>query len=91
MYENHTTYQYRLVSRWQTSPDAQRYLGYGICVVQNTSRGEGILSVIWDISDRKSLVSELVENCNRLRLEPIHFVNVVEDALISQGNGFRNF
>ena len=52
---------------------------------------ENTVTIIWDISDREPLVSELVQNCNRFQLEPVHFWDVVEDTLLSQGNGFRNF
>ena len=85
-----TVYKYHMVSRRQTSVDMKEYLGYGICVLQSTKQGEEA-NTVWDISDRESLVSELVENCNRFQLEPVHFMNVIEDTLLSQGNGFRNF
>ena len=85
------TYKYRVVSRWQTNMDYKEYLGYGISILRQTELEERDAGVIWDISDRESLVSELVERCNRFQLEPVHFMNVIEDALLSQGNGFRNF
>ena len=91
MHTDNTVYIYRIVSRWQTSLDMERYLGYGICILQNTGQDENTVTIIWDISDREPLVSELVQNCNRFQLEPVHFWDVVEDTLLSQGNGFRNF
>ncbi len=88
---SHTRIKYRLVSRRQTSFDLEEYLGYGICILKDTGQEENPVSVLWDISDREPFVSELVDCFNRFELEPIHFMNAVEDALLSQGNGFRRF
>ncbi len=88
---SHARIKYQLVSRRQTSCDLEEYLGYGICILKDTEQEESPVSILWDISDREPFVSELVDRFNRFELEPIHFMDAIEDALLSQGDGFRNF
>lgn len=51
---------------------------YGIAVVD---RKRVTISAALDLSYDKTQVADLVRKCNRLKLSPIHFQDVVEDFL----------
>ena len=51
---------------------------YGIAVVDSN---RVTISAALDLSPDKSKVADLVRKCNRLKLSPIHFQDVIEDFL----------
>ena len=61
------------------SDDTGAHEGYGIAVID---RDKITISAAHDLSRSESEVADLVEKCNRLKLSPAHFQDVVEDFLI---------
>ena len=43
-----------------------------------------VLSAIYDICQDQTAITQLVELCNRLQLDPIHLQDVVDDFLADQ-------
>ena len=60
------------------SDDTGTHAGYGIAVVD---RKRVTISAALDLSPNESEVADLVSKCNRLKLSPVHFQDVVEDFL----------
>ncbi len=60
------------------SSDTGTRVGYGIAVVD---RQHVTISAALDLSPDKTAVTNLVKKCNRLKISPIHFQDVVEDFL----------
>ena len=58
--------------------EGYRYKGYGVCV-KNTATGEE--RTFCDISTRREEIEALCQRCNRLRLDPIHIEDVIDDFL----------
>lgn len=69
--------KYVLVSETY-SDDTEPHVGYGIAVVDR--KRVTILAAL-DLSPDKIKVADLVRKCNRLKISPIHFQDVVEDFL----------
>lgn len=42
-----------------------------------------IVTAVYDITDDKQALSELVSRCNRLKLSTVHLNDVVEDFLVN--------
>ena len=70
-------YLYRIFSEKLRSEEVGAYTGYGIKVFD----GECEVTSISDISENENKVEELCRLCNVCRLDPIHFVDVVEDSI----------
>ena len=60
------------------SGDTGTHVGYGIAVVDHE---RVTISAALDLSRNETEVADLVKKCNRLKLSPIHFQDVVEDFL----------
>ena len=60
------------------SDDTEPHVGYGIAVVD---RERVTILAALDLSPDKTKVADLVRKCNRLKISPIHFQDVVEDFL----------
>lgn len=60
------------------SDDTGTHVGYGIAVVD---RKRVTISAALDLSPNESEVADLVLKCNRLKISPIHFRDVIEDFL----------
>ena len=69
--------KYVLVSQ-AYSDDTGNRIGYGIALVD---RGRVTISAALDLSPDKAEVADLVRKCNRLKISPVHFQDVVEDFL----------
>lgn len=56
---------------------------YGIVVYANRENDglSTIISSVRDISPNKHKIMDLVDECNRNQLSPIHFMDVIEDFL----------
>lgn len=54
---------------------------FGIAVVVDCDDCVTILDSYMDLSSDQSKVTELIELCNTLKLDPIHLPSVVEDLL----------
>ncbi len=73
---------YRLTEEWMLCGIERRQV-YGIALcTRDQHEGEStILSKVADISFDHDRLAELVLQCNRLALSPIHLYDVVEDFL----------
>ena len=60
------------------SDDTGTHEGYGIALVD---RGNVTISAAHDLSCSESEVADLVRKCNRMKISPIHFQDVVDDFL----------
>lgn len=60
------------------SGDTGTHVGFGIAVVDHE---RATISAALDLSNDETKVADLVQKCNRLKLSPIHFQDVVEDFL----------
>ncbi len=55
---------------------------YGIALIeQNDSNSYELIKAFNDLTHNKATVQNLIDNCNKLGLEEIHFEDVVEDLL----------
>ena len=73
------TYRYELVRKTLSNIDIGIYTTYGIKL---TSDGPTFREkAISDISVAEQNVKILVDECNKLELEPCHFFDVVEDFI----------
>ena len=70
-------YEYSVIES-DCEVEGYQYTGYGICV-SNLKSGER--RSFCDISPRRREVEELAERCNRLRLDPVHIDDVIDDFL----------
>ena len=61
------------------SVDGQEHIGYGIgCHQENTN------IIIEDLTLERSVMTELIDRCNDLRLSLTHLYDVIEDFLVDQ-------
>ena len=60
------------------SDDTGTHEGYGIALVD---RNSATISAAHDLSCSESEVADLVRKCNRMKISPIHFQDVVDDFL----------
>ena len=56
---------------------------FGIAVAVDCDERVTILDSYMDLSSNQSKVTELIELCNALKLDPIHLSDVVDDFLSS--------
>lgn len=56
---------------------------YGIVAYSNADKdgSKTIVASVRDVTSDKSSLTELVNDCNRLRLSTVHLIDVVEDFL----------
>lgn len=72
---------YRCIAERQTCPEIGLYESFGleVCVFL---RGQWqTLTMLSDISLDRTLVEQLAAQCTELQLDPVHLMDVVEDAL----------
>ena len=57
---------------------------YGIVVYYNSDKdgGKRIVASVRDVSSDKAALTQLVNDCNRLKLSIVHLDDVIEDFLI---------
>ena len=67
--------RYEVFEERRVLEGSQEYIGYGICVVDNSAR-------ISNISSEKSVAEELVSLLNSEDVDPVHMMDIVEDHLI---------
>lgn len=60
------------------SDGTEPHIGYGIAVVD---RKRVTISAALDLSPDKIRVADLARKCNRLKISPTHFQDVVDDFL----------
>ncbi len=70
-------FRYTTVEEEFNDADLGHYVSYGICVTEDDN---SILTVS-DMSTNRDLVDKLVGLCNEHQLDPIHLLDVIEDAL----------
>lgn len=68
---------YCVVEETLEKEEIGEYITYGIAICEDGK----ILRKISDISVSRQMVTELCERCNRLKLDPIHIDDVIEDNL----------
>ena len=54
---------------------------YGIALVEQDCNSYELIKAFNDLIQDKASVKNLIDNCNKLGLEKIHFEDVVEDLL----------
>ena len=71
-------YQYKII---QTSHilENTKYISFGISLISIKNNTE--IDRIEDITTSLSQLAELVKLCNNLRLDPIHFHDVIQDFI----------
>ena len=78
---------YRCVMERQTCPEIGWYQSFGLAVycslaVYCTRPGSQVLlTALFDISLDRAFVERLAEDCTRFQLDPVHLMDVAEDAL----------
>ena len=60
------------------SDDTGTHEGYGIALIDRESV---TISAAHDLSCSESEVDDLVRKCNRMKISPIHFQDIVDDFL----------
>lgn len=73
-------YKYVVVKNEYINEDKTR-IGYGIAVVEEYDGNVSVLDSVSDICLDVNSVEELAELCNRSKLDPIHFHEVISDFL----------
>lgn len=68
---------YKLRTDYIVSEHKYSYISYGIDVFDNIN----LIYSVSDISLSKSEIDDLIRLCNKLRLETIHLLDVIEDFL----------
>ena len=71
-------FQYGLCSSVVFDEEGKEHTTYGITVKDSTGT---VLRRVKDISLDRKEVSELIGQCNRLHLEPVHLDDVIDDFL----------
>ena len=61
--------------------DNGHYVGYGIRALRSTGESWECIAEVGDISCSMQFVRELAQLCTRLELDPMHLLDVVEDAI----------
>ncbi len=72
--------RYQITKQWCISSEMEAHWGYGIAV-RGLGAGRPLLLHLKDISCDRCFVEQLVRSCNRLRLDPCQFLDVVQDQL----------
>ena len=74
-------YVYRAIKEQLCTPELGVYITFGIEAVAKTKQGPARCAWISDVGLEGERVGALAERCTRYALEPVHLLNVVEDAL----------
>ena len=61
--------------------DNINYTTYGVEVLDNKDGDLILLDEITDVSSDKDLVQQLVDDCNKYDLDPVHLRDVIADRL----------
>ena len=72
-------YRYRMIRTNGVSLDIGSFESFGIQATSDTS--DDVLATVSDVSPDGESVRRIVDLCNQLQLDPIHLLDVVEDAL----------
>lgn len=54
---------------------------YGIALIEQIGNSYELIKTFNDLTQDKAIIENLIEDCNKLNLETIHFENVVEDLM----------
>ena len=65
----------------QTCPEIGWYQSFGLAVYRTRPGSQVLLTALFDISLDRAVVERLAEDCTRFQLDPVHLMDVAEDAL----------
>ena len=65
----------------QTCPEIGWYQSFGLAVYCTRPGSQVLLTTLFDISLDRAFVERLAEDCTRFQLDPVHLMDVAEDAL----------
>ena len=65
----------------QTCPEIGWYQSFGLAVYCTRPGSQVLLTALFDISLDRAFVERLAEDCTRFQLDPVHLMDVAEDAL----------
>ena len=74
-------FRYALISEKLFSSELGRYRSFGIRAFQKTECGWREVAFVSDVSTDRAAVEQLARRCTDGQLDPIHLLDVVEDAL----------
>ena len=74
-------FRYALVSEQLFSSELGHYRSFGIQAFQQTECGWREAAFVSDVSTDRAAVEQLARRCTEGQLDPIHLLDVVEDAL----------
>ena len=74
-------FRYALISEKLFSSELGRYRSFGIRAFQKTECGWREVAFVSDVSTDRAAVEQLARRCTEGQLDPIHLLDVVEDAL----------
>ncbi|MBQ8310927.1 MAG: hypothetical protein IJX80_07945 [Clostridia bacterium] len=69
------------ITEGASSAEEFKPLCYGIAAYSNADDPTSMIASVCNITSERIRLSELVDRCNRLRLSPIHLMDVIEDFL----------
>ena len=72
--------EYQVTAEPRSAPDLGTYCAYGIRAVETPGVHAPFCSIA-DVFCRRAAAEDFCARLNRLRLDPIHLMDVVEDAL----------
>ncbi len=74
-------FRYALISEQLFSSELGHYRSFGIRAFQKTECGWREVAFVSDVSTDRAAVEQLARRCTEGQLDPIHLLDVVEDAL----------
>lgn len=74
-------FRYALISEKLFSSELGHYRSFGIRAFQKTECGWREVAFVSDVSTDRAAVEQLARRCTEGQLDPIHLLDVVEDAL----------
>ena len=74
-------FRYALVSEQLFSTELGHYRSFGIRAFQKTECSWREIAFVSDVSTDQAAVEQLARRCTEGQLDPIHLLDVVEDAL----------
>ena len=72
---------YRCVMERQTCPEIGWYQSFGLAVYYARPGSRLLLTTLFDISPDRTLVERLAKECTKFQLDPVHLMDIAEDAL----------
>ena len=72
---------YRCVMERQTCPEIGWYQSFGLAVYCARPGSQVLLTALFAIYLDRAFVERLAEDCTRFQLDPVHLMDVAEDAL----------